>query len=676
MKSPNDYGQSVANALAQLFGTSQGAQTLARLQALRSPRQSAEVKRNGRQTIGVWTRDPESPGAFVRNEKLRHEWHYWADVPHIPAKHKQRRVVLIGESVARGYFFDPLVNVAALLERALAAAASPAEVIDLARTDLTVANVNELLECLPELQPDALVLFCGNNWYKLELQPLEYVDLAAGLRAGGYSETARRFREEIMVDRAGECLDRVANTAALIGCPVIVIVPEFNLLDWQSEDPVAFPRLPRNETEQWLTTMELADHAYNEKQYPEAAKLYEKLIELDQGTSWLSLRQLGLCHHFMGDPAAGSTLEQARDAVCGMFIHHSPRCTSAVQQVLREKSREHQFRLVDLPEIFRAASGGNLPGRQFFLDYCHLNLEGLRLTVTQTAGALIAPATNLERELEFTEAEIPLDRKQIAIVHFLAAIHNAHYGQHLEIIRHHCARALELDPTVSTIMAEYVDLQSQRAPAWMTSAYENLCRLPIIRRYLAVADPRMTYKFDDTLLVQAIREELTRRNIPVPVSRCSPAHSDVDLLAPSSSARTFRERMGYALGIQRGYYRATAPRSSFHWSCANSASVHVRISARVPGDGEFSTATLRVNNQKIAELPLESAWRAFKVTVPSEAIRTGANVVTIDWPIPAVGEQELENAACLLERGVLPDPLPVFGDVYTFVVVHERDTQL
>jgi tetratricopeptide (TPR) repeat protein len=676
MKNQSNHDHILANALAELFSTPKGARTIARFQALafETP-ESMHEGQDSVPTLGIWTLTGKNPGELERNSKFIHEWHYWADISTIPPKNGKMRIALLGESVARAYLFDPLITFASLVESAFSSAGHAVEIIDLARTDLTIGGMMKLLHQLPALKPDAIVCFCGNNWYKLELHPREYLDLAAGLQQGGYPEMARQFREEIMANHARQCMDKLADVAAHIGCQVAVVVPEFNLIDWQSEDPVGTPNLACADMAEWFHHLDLANCAYEKGNYLQAAQHYTRQLELDGGTSWVSLRQLGLCRERLGDRAAAkSALELARDAVCGMFVHHSPRCPKAIQQVLRNKSRQHKFQLVDLPEIFESVLNGALPGRQFFLDYCHLNFDGLRLAAVETAKALIASEDGTVTGVDFAQLRIPFDRKNEAIVHFLAAIHNAHYGQGIQIIRHHCARALDLSSDAAEPMQWYLDLQSRQAPSWMCSSYDKLCQIPIIRRYLSVADPHMNYKFDDTLLVKAISEELATRNFRARDSIWTVEPETMDhswnLLAPSSSARTFRERMGYALGIQRGYHRATTRQSRFHLAGHKSGPYIVQLTARVPGAVSPSQVTsVRVNDHLVFQTALGGSWKTCEWQVDAGMIHPGPNLITIDWPIPNTHlPEQVDAGVALLEKGIMPDPLPAFGDVHSFVM--------
>src|SRR5690349_9542189 len=58
--------------------------------------------------IGIWERKEENGNVcFARRVDMMEVWHFWANVGRIEAKSSKLRVLFIGESVARGYLYDP-----------------------------------------------------------------------------------------------------------------------------------------------------------------------------------------------------------------------------------------------------------------------------------------------------------------------------------------------------------------------------------------------------------------------------------------------------------------------------------------------------------------------------------------------------------------------------------------
>ena len=118
--------------------------------------------------IGPW-RPQTSDGAlsFVRAEPpgLGDPW-----PPHEVLRPKApggpRRIVFLGESAAAGWFYAPQLTPALVLERQLRSVAGEGswEVVNLAKVDLSAPELMALLGAVHQLQPDAVVVFAGNNW--------------------------------------------------------------------------------------------------------------------------------------------------------------------------------------------------------------------------------------------------------------------------------------------------------------------------------------------------------------------------------------------------------------------------------------------------------------------------------------------------------------------------------
>lgn len=643
--------------LAELLASEEGTLALSQMQqlALLAGGRVEPVPVDTGLHIGIWAPTVRDDGAteFVRSANLAHDWRYWADVECIPAK-QGARVVLLGESVARGYLFDPGVTPAGMLSGMLGV-----EVVDLARTDLSLDGLRALVESLPALEPDAVVLFAGNNWYNVVFELDELQRLASALRRDGYARCRRLFIEEIVPARCRSVLGALAETAAEFEFPVVVVVPEFNLRDWRGEPSVSAPVLPGDANVRWLQARRLAESALHGGDSGQAERLGLELLALDGETSSTGPSLLAAAR----PSEAREWLERARDAVVGILIAHSPRCPGSVQALLRGLSTDARFRVVDLPRIFERELDGRVPGREFFLDYCHLNTRGMRVAMSAVAEALEPLVGTGDAR---NHSAVSVDPEQEGIAHFLAAIHNAHYGQRDDVLGHHCSTAAALSQSAREHMRLYVDCAARWSEPWLCESFARLCDSAMVRRYL-LAPELHGQKLADLPLIEAMVGALEKSGMSVrgSVERLLEdehgAIDRVDLLDPRYRAFTFRDRAGYALAPERAYYRASDVQSRFALVRAQAGPVRLAITCRAPAEGE---AGVRMNGQHAANLHIGTAWRTFTFEV---AARRGVNWIVVEWPAAAPPAGELERAARRLERGVYPDVLPGFGEVHSFV---------
>ncbi len=144
------------------------------------------------------------------------------------------------------------------------------EVIDLARTNETLAGLVETVGSAMQLEPDVLVVFVGNNWNLLETP--EWSPYLPGVK--GRLRYAKQLKKgglgAVIETAAKERLQKVWLTLAEIGAivqevaiPVILVVPEVNLADWETCQPVHW--LDGEALERWYTNLFQAQQALAEK---------------------------------------------------------------------------------------------------------------------------------------------------------------------------------------------------------------------------------------------------------------------------------------------------------------------------------------------------------------------------------------------------------------------------
>lgn len=669
MSSP-DASRLYTRRLSELLSSADGALTLAAMQKLRGPAPAADrprVPRPDGETIGVWRRDGAD---FVRDEDRRSEWRYWAEIEKLPLDEERRRVVLLGESVARGYYYDPGTNFALLLGDCLqqVSGLDGVDVLDLARTD---ASSHVLLRSLLEaatLRPEALVVFAGNNWNGLELTSVRRQSLADAMRTGGFPAAQRLFREHV-VEHASVVLDTLAAVGEMLGAAVALVIPEFNIADWVDERSIVCPVLRGDGQRIWQQARVRAERALAEGRVEDAAELAGEMARLDEGTSPVSQRLLAAALASADPAMAEAALTAAKDSSVGLFTSHSPRILTAVQEEMRRKVTEHGFVQVDLAREIRLATDGAPPDRRFFLDYCHLSFDGLALAAAITASRLApllggkdVPAETLVsglREPHPTAA---------AVAHFLAAMHNAHYGQPPAILRHHLERALDHDPDVAERMRDYLEYQSRSAPYWMCAGYTRSAAVPELARYLQVDDARLdltlaSHRFREIIL-DLIGGSDEYEGLLVE-ERAAP---EVDLLADRERATTFRERLGSGAGRRRAFLVAPDLESEFHLVLAEATEVELTITWRLPaGDPDIGSANIHVNGRPTGSAPVRTEWTTMTTRVSADHWRRGHNTITIGWPFRSLpGDERVKEAADSLEGGALPDSYPGHGHVFAF----------
>lgn len=543
------------------------------------------------------------------------------------------RVAFFGESVAAGYLYAPHVTPALVLEEQLRAAGGEGnfEVIDLARTNETLPSLAATVRASLQIQPDMLVLFVGNNWNLLETP--EISPYAPSVRARQrYAEALRqgiegpiRLAEEELRQVAEGTFELIALIARTVGIPVIVVVPEANLADWETRQPVV--RLSGDGVARWHSL------------YRDGSA--EAMLELDGGTCPTTWRLLGRFQ---------TEVDSARYATMGFLS--APQATTQARELLRELSNRHGFTLVDLREVLQP------PDRRFFLDYCHLTLEGIERAMAAVTAEVIRlsgmPATGepLPPVRISPEAE--------ATARLGAAIHSAHrllsVRPKREILEHWCRAALEASPGIESTMLDLLEARCSRVPAVLTAAQQRNLASP----YRLLLQHGWRWDHLDADLLEAIAAVLKR---PIPVF----PPLGVDLADPyyhwEPLERFYPEVMDLEDLPRRGTYRSPWPVSSF-CLIGTGDEIELELTARLPegGQGQVEAA---VNGILIGTFPVGERWTkgSLRASIPS-----GLNRLTLRWPDPPPVEGDpFRPVIERLEIGLAADLHPVFGEVFSLI---------
>lgn len=627
--------------------------------------------------VGIWERKKGS-SSFVRCQKFLDEWHLWANIGKIEEKKKKLRVVLIGESAARGYLYEPQFTPAMALEAILQSrlGQNAVEVIDLARTDLSV-RVRELAKSALLLEPDAVIVFAGNNWNIASWGHLQLPLLYMALREQGIAGLKKLYEEQLAQTVIAMARD-IASTYASQGIPFFWIVPEFNLGDWKDSGRNV-PHLNSAKTPEWLASWDDAHEALAIGELNRAIAAAEVMVQLDEGISSAAWYVLAECHKLRADlDKARECLEKARDTfIWDNSQSTSPRSFSAAQNALRTTLGGN---VVDLPHLFREYLDGGIPDRRLFLDYCHLTAEGIGVAMAAAASQVLRSITNQEVSWrELLDAHVAPSDQVEAEAAFLAAIHNAHCRQPYDVVFHHCLRSIRFSTDVAEVMRCFADFQSRRAPMLMCRSAGQIAGSgsPLIQHYLFHVNQQQL----DSVLLDSITASLKTGGIDIGEQIQQLRHQEylaaggqVDLLDfyfCASTAQMLDSMWILPVAHQltaADYYRAHWRESKFLFVAKSGLAASLTLTCRLPYRAvESSTAIVAINGKVEHSLMMNGDWETWEFMVPGEFLQDGVNEILIHWPIPKFDEKKrLEAAAGQLLEGTPPDLYCNFGEIHSF----------
>jgi len=635
--------------------------------------------------IGIWEPKQENGKTyFVRSKDLIKDWNYWSNIGRIEPKGKDLRVVYMGESVARGYLYDPQYTPAMALEGILKRQLQGhgIEVIDLARTNLGM-DVRELAIAALQLEPDIAIIFSGNNWrgcFPPASSDIPCLD--ALLRTEGMSGP-KRYAEEQLAQTIKSLVHDLATAYRSRNVPLLWIIPEFNLGDWR--DPVLnAPYLPAGANMEWLSKHGAAESALQAGDLTRAWDLAQAMVCLDGGTTVAGFYILAECSRRKNDlKLARHYLELARDSVTwDSSKNASPRPYSVTQKTLREEAVKYGHQIVDLPALFTDHLNGEIPDRRLFVDYCHLTEEGIRIAMAATASCVLSELKKTAVPWQALKESAPSASAQVqAEASFLAAIHNAHWWQSYELVYHYCSRSVEFSPHIANIMKFFIDLQTRRTPMLMCKAAEQISELgsPLIRHYLL----RYNNQQLDPLLLNAVIQALKKRRIEADEQlnqfrreEHSLASRSTDLLDYYYCSAGYQPqdvvwalpRRDKSVKREFNYFKAFLPESRFAFVGEADRAVGLELTCRARHQSlRDSTISIELNGEFLLQHMIGREWNTWEIIVPGNRVKNGINTISVRWPAPEFpGLEGYDGVMGDLLEGKIPEFYCCFGEIFAF----------
>jgi hypothetical protein len=622
--------------------------------------------------IGVWKKEKDG---YHLDENAASEWNFWCKSDKIPEKGSKTRVVFLGESAARGYFYDPSYNPCKEMDFLLREyAGKDYEVIDLARTDLNYPMLMKLIRETKELDPDMMVVYAGNNWDCNDLWEKENLVIWDILKDYGYDAVLEYFNERLkqQVQKLYKLL-----TEEFKGIPILVVIPEFNLLDWQ--DPAL--ELPAEDgavLTNWIAHMDKLSQLSSDGKYQEViaqslanSPIYEKLATRE-------LNLLAACYHELDNVEKEIECKKRAKDIAILFPKiTTPRTVSALQKAMREEAISYDMiSTIDIEKIFLLVSGRI--DRKYYMDYCHLTHYGTQKVAIEIVKKIME---HFENPLAVKDSDAFLKSKQLVTdkaeseAHLLAAMHNAHWGQGEAIIKYHLQRAVEYYPESKSSMYEFVKLQNRILPIWMSKNAEE---------YITHSSEQLTKYLGnnkglrlDSILMKCVIEVLDNKKIAdellaIRQNVYGMHDKPINLLKPEYyvSAISMSEAQYNWFAIPEklkryGYYAAYSDSSEFNFVTDEKIPFTLELVCRMRQKAkDVGTLSVSVNGKQVHTGKIGEKWKKVSVLIPAELIVKDLNKVQCSWS----GNFDINNdykkfVLENLEIRKIPDILPIYAEV-------------
>lgn len=601
------------------------------------------------------------------------------------------RVGFFGESVAAGYLYAPHLTPAQVLAYFLEQAepGKTVEVIDLARTNERLATLVETFEQALQLGLSHAVIFVGNNWNLLETpelsglvpDPQARTALGALLAEGGVEVLLHQAATRLMT-KVSDCFERIAQLAAQHQVRVSLVVPQVNLAEWESHQPPPF--MAEDRLVAWYEAFFEALSAWDGRETAKVRQAAFRMLDLDEGTSPSAFRFLALAWQAEGQTekayeAARSEIEATNYAT--LCFLDAPRANGLAQNMLRRLARLHDFQAIDLPIVFQTLDPECLPGRRFFLDYCHLTFEGMRAAMAAVAESLLSDQVP-ERDWQALLARFPgpaVAAEVHAVACLGAAVHTAHrecaVADNQDRVTYWLREALSHAPAVAATLVELVQVRLARVPTPFTPAQQR----NQVGRFRLGFQHGWRYEHLDVKILKsldAVFRDLDLESVDVLAcrQRAVGAHP-VELVDPyylwDPLQRYYSEVMPFDDLPSPAYHRSPWPFSSFALVSDGRHDLYLQMTARLPGAlaDQDHPVVICIDDQAHASFRCGRRWSKHSFVLEKGWLPAGIRKLTLCWPIPAAAVRDAKGRILQrLSRGAETALHPTFGELFSLVV--------
>lgn len=646
---------------------------------------SSKIEVEDMEHIGIWKpKIIDGKKQFVRDKKYASKFWFYSDIPVISPKSNKKRVLFIGESVARGYLFSPYFTPAKYLQTFMDENTNDEgyEIVDLSCISINMEDITRLCRQSSLLEPDMLVIFAGNNW-KNALYPLTDQE-ASKIIDASVSENRFQIIKKILQDKYKIMINNLMRTIGMTAMkhqiPAVFVIPEFNLKDWNIIDNDMILQWPGGKTKKWLVLKDQLNSYLQYNDYENAERICKALIGINPANPFV-YKVLAEIRLKQGNTKeARKYYQESLDTSIYRRIF-PPACISFIEETVIKIASEYNIKIVNLKEVFQEYFGGAVVGNDLFIDYCHMNEKGIQIAMNSLGKCILSLDKNRISSLEkIKEPDYKVDKKVIADAHFLAAIHCAHNGeQPYDILYYHCVQAIKASKHVIDHMVNYINMICSKVPFTYNKSCLYFSKFGLIAQYPMLFQPKDCRLMDITLtdaMVDALKTvgyDIKEQVDTLRIKYFKPYEKKIDLLESYYREKSYIYSLTdveYFSYGEKAYYSFISNRTSFYLIADNKKDVEVEFTYRSPlPESKKDNVKLKVNGITVGSKPAYNKWQDLIVLIPKQLLKKGVNVIDVDWPLIDCIEKDLYKKNAEKYRGdelVTRNSRLIYGDIFRF----------
>jgi hypothetical protein len=511
-----------------------------------------------------------------------------------------------------------------------------------------------------------------------EARLIDYLNAAACWTGAGFPGLARALDAATRA-LAQKVLTRLVELSNRGSTDLVLVVPEVNLFDWHRSRPVTW--LPGDGVDAWHALGARARASLEAADPQAASAAAERMIALDGGVNPTTHRLLALARARVGD------LDGCRAAALAEVQTRSfdnfpsmPGATTTIQDQIRRTAEKHDLSLVDLPRLFADVGDGALPGRRFFLDYCHLSAEGMTAAMKEAARVILRVTDrNTPHNIEPGAPALSVPPALDARAKFLSGLCAAHWSarEGPSLAPSWFDEALAASRDIADEMVLF--LRGRAAPA-------EVLHLSVAEQSVEptadAATRRMRLATNvDAEVFEWLLDSLERAGAAVDraalIARWVETHGvkrgGVNLAAPLYHHHSFAQLPSGASALAPAparYVRSLWPRLEHTLLTDARSDVELELVARLAPENGARTAVLGIslNGDPLGSVEVCERWTRHVLVVEKEKLQYGVNRLTLLWPpIAVTGDRGVERVEQRWREGLPADVHPTFGELELLV---------
>jgi hypothetical protein len=446
--------------------------------------------------------------------------------------------------------------------------------------------------------------------------------------------------EKRLYDSTRSLLGEMQSFARENNTRLFFIIPEFNLAHWrQAHNTAGVCTLEQDQLDSYRQCCLNEIMARKKNDHHELSELAAQMIALDPFNPH-GYRVKADALNEMGLHAEAKEFYR-RELDCSIIFKFilKPRITTAIQEAIEKSCIELGIGIIDSRQIF-SAEGNGIPAREVFMDYCHLSVRGIQLTMAHTCATLLHDLWNIQTDkavLKQKALNITAPSVTQGWAHLMAAIHHAHHGQPYDMIQYHCRHAIGLYPGIAECIRLYTEMAVQKLPNFLCKQYVELLKRAQKSRNKSELLHAPGKKLADFDLVDAMlsvlgpEEEAQRKKINTLRNQQHGVNnfSHINLLQSYYSASGHRFSLVDLLQPVQ-YFREVEKSSRFRLVAQPGTVIRLKLICRVPLAGEINIA---VNERALPPTVVGTTWTTIDIELPAQLIDREINFIDIHWPL-------------------------------------------